>query len=327
MATLKDVAKEAGLTVTTVSRVLNNRGYISEDAKRKVAEAVKKLNYQPNEVARSLQNKSSNMIGVIMPHITHPYFAEMISYLEQAAYEKGCKILLFNSQGKTERETEFINTCKACRVAGIILSSGTVTFDREVSIGMPIVTLERFWDNTSIASVECDNYQGGVLAARKLIDCGCRHIVHIGSLNPDILMPADYRSEGFRETCESFGIDFVEAYTDPAEFDEMNYEDTLEQIFREHPEVDGIFANSDVIAVQALQVCRKLNISIPEQLKLVSFDDSSIAVMTAPKLTTIHQPIKELAYMAVDLLMSASEGNMVPKRTILPVSLIERETT
>lgn len=89
MATLKDVAKEAGLTVTTVSRVLNNRGYISEDARKRVAEAMKKLNYRPNELARSLQNKKTKTIGLIVPHIRHPYFAEMISNLENAAYKKG----------------------------------------------------------------------------------------------------------------------------------------------------------------------------------------------------------------------------------------------
>lgn len=327
MATLKDVAREAGLTVTTVSRVLNNRGYISEDAKRRVAEAVKKLNYQPNEVARSLQNKSSNTIGVIMPHITHPYFAQMISELEQAAYENGYKILLFNSLRKKEREEEFINMCKAGRVAGIILSSGSVSFDDEAGNGIPIVTLERFVDKTSIASVECDNYQGGVLAAKKLIACGCKHVVHIGSLDPDILMPADYRSEGFRETCESYGIDFAEAYTDTNEFEDMNYVNALEKIFHEHPGMDGIFANSDVIAVQILQVCRKLNISVPEDLKLIGFDDVEFANMSIPRLTTIHQPIRELAYMAVELLVSAVDGNLVPTRTILPVKLVERETT
>ena len=100
MATLKDVAREAGLTVTTVSRVLNNRGYISDNARERVAKAMKKLNYRPNELARSLQNKSSNTIGVIVPHIRHPYFAEMISNLENEAHKKCYKIILCNSRGR-----------------------------------------------------------------------------------------------------------------------------------------------------------------------------------------------------------------------------------
>ena len=103
MATLKDVAKETGLTVTTVSRVLNNRGYISEETRRKVYDAMKKLNYHPNEVARSLSKQSTNTIGVIVPHIRHPYFAELISNLESQAYRHQHKILLFNSQEKNEK--------------------------------------------------------------------------------------------------------------------------------------------------------------------------------------------------------------------------------
>lgn len=327
MATLKDVAKEAGLTVTTVSRVLNNRGYISESAKRKVSDAVKKLDYQPNEVARSLQNKNSNIIGVIVRHISHPYFAEIIDYLELAAYESGYRILLFSSRKKEEEEIDFINICKANRVAGIILSSGQVSFENEVNIGMPIVTLERFMDKASIASVECDNYQGGVLAAKKLIACGCKHLVHIGSVDLDCLMPADYRSEGFRQTCEAYGVGMEEIHTTLNEFNDMDYTATLEQIFREHPNTDGIFASSDVIAAQILRACANLNISVPEQMKLIGFDDTLVSTLTTPRLTTIHQPTKELAYSAVDLLVNAINGNLVPRRTILPVSLIERETT
>ena len=126
MATLKDVAKETGLATGTVSRVLNNRGYISDEARQKVDDAMKKLNYQPNEVARSLHRKSTNTIGVIVPHIRHPYFSETISNLEDQAYKKGYKILLCNSQSIREKEIEYINMCTGNQVAGIVLCSGTV---------------------------------------------------------------------------------------------------------------------------------------------------------------------------------------------------------
>ena len=123
MATLKDVAKETGLTVSTVSRVLNNRGYISEETRKKVYEAMKKLNYRPNEVARSLSKQTTNTIGVIVPHIRHPYFAELISNLESQAYHYDHKILLFNSQEKNEKEWEYMEMCTSNRVAGVILLS------------------------------------------------------------------------------------------------------------------------------------------------------------------------------------------------------------
>lgn len=164
MATLKDVAKETGLTVTTVSRVLNNRGYISEETRKKVYDAMKKLNYHPNEVARSLSKQSTNTIGVIVPHIRHPYFAELISNLESQAYRHQHKILLFNSQEKNEKEYEYLEMCSSNRVTGIILCIGTVGVNEFQGLNVPLITIERFLENGT-GAVECDNIQGGCLAA------------------------------------------------------------------------------------------------------------------------------------------------------------------
>lgn len=325
MATLKDVAKEAGLTVTTVSRVLNNRGYISDNARQRVAAAIEKLNYRPNELARSLQNKSSNTIGVIVPHIRHPYFAEMISNLENEAHKKGYKILLCNSQGREDKMLEYVDMCYSNRVSGLILFSGTVDAAVFEKLDIPIITVERYVD-TATASVECDNIQGGALAAKKLISAGCKQLLHIGSFT-DTPMSADSRVVGFRQVCAEYGIPFLEIMTEVVQFDAMSYSDMIEQTLREHPDIDGLFANSDVIAAQALQICRKLDIDVPGQIKVIGFDDSMIATATAPQLTTIHQPIKEMATIAVDLLKKAEEGQLVAKRTVLPVYLVEREST
>lgn len=170
MATIKDVAAEAGLTVTTVSRVLNNRGYISDDARKKVSDAMAKLNYQPNEVARSLHKKSSNTIGLIVPYIKHPYFAEMISNIEHEAFKLGYRVLICNTKGKEEKEREYLDICTGNRVAGIIVFSGTVSVDQFGQMDVPVITMERTLDNGT-ASVECDNKTGGELAA-KLPDRG-----------------------------------------------------------------------------------------------------------------------------------------------------------
>lgn len=325
MATLKDVAKEAGLTVTTVSRVLNNRGYISDNARQRVAAAIEKLNYRPNELARSLQNKSSNTIGVIVPHIRHPYFAEMISNLENEAHKKGYKILLCNSQGREDKMLEYVDMCYSNRVSGLILFSGTVDAAVFEKLDIPIITVERYVD-TATASVECDNIQGGALAAKKLISAGCKQLLHIGSFT-DTPMSADSRVVGFRQVCAEYGVPFLEIMTEVVQFDALSYSDMIEQTLREHPDIDGLFANSDVIAAQALQICRKLDIDVPGQIKVIGFDDSMIATATAPQLTTIHQPIKEMATIAVELLQKAEDGQLVAKRTVLPVYLVEREST
>ena len=325
MATLKDVAREAGLTVGTVSRILNNRGYISSNAREKVEEAMKKLNYRPNEVARSLHGKSTNTIGLIVPHIKHPYFAETISNLENQAYKKGYKILLCNSQSIREKEKEYIDICTGNRAAGLILCSGTVDTKMFEQVEIPVITMERFLDNGT-ACVECDNKQGGELAAQKLIACGCKNLLHIGTIGT-VHMPADMRTEGFREVCQRQGIAFVELSTEEEQYNNMEYDELLDSVLRKYPKTDGMFLSSDVMAAQALQICRKLGISVPDQMKIIGFDDVNIASLTTPQLTTIHQPVKELAEIAVNLLHDAASGKLVPKRTVLPVCLIERETT
>ncbi|HOO26962.1 MAG TPA: LacI family DNA-binding transcriptional regulator [Lachnospiraceae bacterium] len=325
MATLKDVAKETGLTVTTVSRVLNNRGYISEETRRNVYAAMKKLNYHPNEVARSLSKQTTNTIGVIVPHIRHPYFADLISNLENEAYLHKYKILLFNSQGKNEKETEYLEMCTSNRVSGVIICSGTVAVEKFKGLNVPLITLERYLENGT-AAVECDNFQGGRLAAQHLIDSGCRKLLHLSGVH-ETSMPADRRAQGFSEVCETNGVFYETIETNVNQYNALEYHEFIETILKEHPASDGIFASSDLIAAQIIQVCAKLKIRIPEELKIIGFDDVNISSLTTPRITTIHQPIKEMAEAAVELLIKASDQKLVPNRTTLPVTLIKRETT
>ena len=322
MATLKDVAKEAGLTVSTVSRILNNRGYISDDARQRVKDAMKKLNYRPNELARSLQNKTSSTIGVIVPHIRHPYFAAMIHALEDAAYQRGYRILLCNSQGREEREKEYVEMCQANRVAGIILCSGGISAEPMELFNIPIIALERPNVHCT-ASVVCDNHQGGEMAAECLRRAGCSHPVYIGSIT-DLEMPADARWDGFREVCERNHISGISLRTQLDMYNELQYRDLIQQMLSEHPEVDGVFASSDLIGIQVIQVLHEMGLRVPEDVKVVGFDDVWLASFTSPALTTIHQPIGEIAQTAIQLLVDCVEGKSVEGTTVLPVSLVER---
>lgn len=327
VATLKDVAKESRLTVGTVSRVLNNRGYISEKTRERVYQVMKELNYQPNEMARSLSTQKSKTIGVIIPKIEHPYFSKMISCLENAASEMGYKILLFNSQNNTEREDECIEMCKSGRVAGVVLCSGSFETEKFRELGFPLVTMERSIDEAT-AGVECDNYQGGVMAAELLIRKGCRHLVYIGgdSVGEQISMPADFRKTAFIDVCQKNQLDYLVADTDKMAFDSMNYYDFLRDFLEKHPDTDGMFADSDVIAAYVLQVCHDMGICVPEQLKIVGFDDVNIAALTTPGITTIHQPIEQMADQAIRIISEIDEGKVVPTKTVFPVTLVERGT-
>ena len=340
MATLKDVARETGLTVTTVSRVLNNRGYISEETREKVYEAMKKLNYRPNEVARSLSKKSTNTIGVIVPHIRHPYFSELISNLENEASKRGYKMILCNSQEKENKEREYLEMCTSNRVAGIVLCSAGVAVEEFQGSNIPLITIERYMENGT-ASVECDNRQGGKLAAEHLIACGCKNLLHISGVY-ETAMPADNRALGFIEVCEKAGVSHWEVATNTYQYNNMEYHDFLEEVLKENyhvdntaendencgkSRIDGIFASSDLIAAQVLQVCSKLGIRVPEDIKLVGFDDVNISSLTTPRITTIHQPIKEIAELTLELLINAQDGKTIAKRSLLPASLVKREST
>ena len=325
MATLKDVAAECGLTVTTVSRVLNNRGYISEETRQKVHSAMDKLNYQPNEVARSLSKKTSKTIGVIVPHIRHPYFSEMISNIENAANKHGYKIILCNSKGTEHKEKEYVDMCRSNRVAGIILFSAGVEVQEFTDSNIPLVTVERFTENGT-AAIECDNKQGGMLAAKHLIESGCKHLLHVSGVT-DNSMPADDRAKGFSEVCEENNIGYTEVATSIGQYNSLDYHDLLETALGLDKNIDGVFASSDLIAAQILQVCARIGKRVPDDIKIVGFDDVMISRLTTPPITTIHQPIKEMANAAVEMVIAAGAGNTVAKRTLLPVTLIKREST
>lgn len=325
MATLKDVAKESGLAVATVSRVLNNRGYISEETRANVYAAMERLNYQPNEIARSLSKQSTNIIGVIVPHLEHPYYAKLISCLEQAAYIHGYRLLVFNSKYREEKEEEYLELCKSNRVAGIVLCSGTINSGKLRETEVPLITLERGREE-GVAAIECDNRQGGVLAATCLLEAGCRHILCFGKVS-GMEMPADIRANAFAKVCEAKGMGYHVLEMEKERYFSIDYKEAIEEALEAYPQTDGIFTGSDVIAAQVIQVCVKKGIEIPKDMKLVGFDDVNLASLTCPAITTIRQPFEQMAEAAICCIHNVREKQKVPKLTVLPVKLIQRETT
>lgn len=325
MATIVDVARLAGVTPTTVSRVINNRGYISEKTKKRVQEAMDELGYQPNEIARSLTKQKSNTIGVIVPHISHPYFAKLISNLENEAAKKDYKIILCNSKEKAEKEKQYLDMCKSNRVAGIIICSGNVESNKINTGGIPVVLLEKNFEEGKLG-IQCDNYQGGKLATEHLIECGCKKILHLSGVI-DEEMPADNREKAFIDVCSKNEIEYFIKKYDIDTYNQMNYYDYIKAALNEIEGVDGIFASSDLIAAQVIQVCNEIKIRIPEDIKLVGFDDVDISQLTTPRITTVHQPIKEMARLSIELIDAKYNNIEVNEKNILSIKLIIREST
>lgn len=324
MATIKDVAERTGLTVSTVSRVINNRGYISATTRERVFQAMRDLDYQPNAIAQALVKKYTNIIGVILPSLRHPFFTKILYYIEKYASRNGMKIMVCNSKRDDDKEEEYIQMLKGNKVAGIILCTRNSHLDDLVK-ELPIVTIERV-SSSDIPSVDCDNYQGGKLATEELIASACKNISIING-SKDINLPANDRATAFFDILKEHHMKGYEYAVDESIFEEMDYTEVIEKVFAEHPDTDGIFATSDIIAAQIIRWCSKHNKRIPEDVKLVGYDDTNIATLINPSLTTIHQPLEEMCSMAVDILMRKVKGETAPVSIVMPVSLIKRETT
>ncbi len=321
--TIKDIAERVGVSVTTISRVLNNRGYLSDKLKRKVFEAMEEMDYQPNELARSLSRKKSHVIGLIVPDISHPFFAQIAKHIEYYAYKQGYKLMLCNSLLNKKKEKEYIELLRASQVDGIIMGSHTMSVEDYRLIRLPLVTLDRRISD-AVPYVSSDNYQGGMLATRLLLDKGCRKIAYLsGSLQLNLL--AKRRHDAFIEQVRARGVEHVVRQTDLNGFKYKEYEGLVRELFREHPDIDGVFASSDLLALEVIKECRRLGRKVPEQVKVVGYD--GIQLVGADDVTTIEQPIKEMGKLLIGRLVQQMAGEEAPLETILPVRLLERGTT
>ena len=323
MATIKDVAGVAGVTVTTVSRVLNNRGYISEATRKKVNDAMEQLNYRPNEMARSLLRKKSNLIGLIIPTVAHPFFSELTNFIEYYAYKLGYKILLCNSYQDSVKEKEYIMMLKSNEVDGIIMASHTLEIEEYLNLKLPIVAIDRMFSK-SIPFITSDNYSGGVLATNLLIEKGCKKIAHIsGSF--ELETPANNRYRGFLDVVNERNIEHIILETKLGISE--NYEEIVYKLFKENPDIDGIFASSDMIGISVIKVAKSLGKEIPKDLKIVGYDDITFSSLVVPTLTTIKQPIEKMGELVIQILIDQIEEKEVSLENILPITLVERETT
>ncbi|MED3562024.1 LacI family DNA-binding transcriptional regulator [Bacillus xiapuensis] len=329
MVKITDVAAKAGVSVQTVSRVLNNRGYISQATREKVHQAIDELNYQPNELARSLHRGKSNLIGLIVPKISHPFFCELAYYLERYAYQKGYKLLLCNSNRDKSKESKYLEMLKKNRVDGIIMGSHVLDVEHYLNLNLPIISLDRILAE-NIPFVSSDNVKGGKIASQLLIHKHCRKLAYIyGGIGgpPHNALLASGRFQGFKQVIEDNRIEYTTLLLDETD---SGMEFNLNKIIgflKEYPEVDGVFASSDVIAAWVIQACHHLKKAIPEEIKVIGYDDVGLASLVSPRLTTISQPIQKMSELTIELLTKQIDGEEVPLKNYLPVTIIERDTT
>ena len=321
MATIKDVAKLAHVSVATVSRVINQKGYVNEETKQLVLEAIEKLNYVPNELARSLFQKKSHIVAVMLPHLTSYYFSDLLEVIEEETVNLNYRLMICNSKDDPEKESKYLKIFEQYNVDGIILISNTNRIEDYTKLNIPIIEIDHNLDD-AIPSITSNNYMGGKLAGEKLVNTGCKNIIHFRG--PSGLVTVQDRTAGFKEALKGKDVlvhtyDLAFISPDPLE---------IENKIKMHPEADGIFCESDVIAMLAIQTLKKLNKKIPEDVQVIGFDNIQLANMLEPKITTIDQSTTAIGKSALRSLMKLINGEALEEfHQNIDVQLIERETT
>lgn len=315
VAKLTDVAKLAGVSPTTVSRVINKKGYLSEKTIQKVNDAMRELGYKPNNLARSLQGKSAKLIGLIFPNIRHIFYAELIDKLEHELFKKGYKTIICNSEHDSEKEREYIEMLEANQVDGIISGSHNLGIEDYNRVTAPIISFDRNL-SPDIPVVSSDNYGGGVLSAQTLVKTGAKDIIMITG-NDNSNSPTGLRHAGFASILPDAPIINVSSDFSPVR-KEMEIKNILTQ-----QKPDAIFASDDLTAILIINIAKELGISVPDQLKVIGYDGTYFIENYYPQLTTVKQPLEEIAFLCVELLLQKIEGKKVATTGyFLPVTLL-----
>ena len=319
---LEDVAAAAGVSKTTVSRVLNHRGYLSEKTIAKVQKAMQELDYRPNIIARQLYKQRTDLVGMIFPTVDNPFFSQLEAEMERQLYCNGYKVLIGNSQNDPAKEENYLQQLLTHQVDGLIVGTQNRGLIGYQHANLPIVAIDQVVGK-NIPVVSSDNYQGGLLATQRLLDDGCRHIIHTnGPLGLDT--PTQKRREAYEHLMTKNNLPAITYHLD-FNISTIDKERVFRLIFEEHPEVDGIFAANDTDASTIINLASEYGKRIPEDLKIVGYDGSNVTRLLLPGLTTIQQPIDEMADLAVQLLQARINGQNV-KSVVLPVTIWNGKT-
>ena len=323
--TIRDVAEKAGVSVTTVSRTLNNRGYISQETREKIAEAIKALNYSPNQLARSLFNAKTQVIGIVVPSICHPFFSQITQMVEQRLFHLGYHVLLCTTEGNPGQESQIFEILFQKRVDGIIIGSPRLSDQEYVNANIPIVAFDTHMRGANV-SVAANHRLGGVMAAQKLLKSGCRRMLQIvGDMTAKT--DASKRHRAFMEEivtagCECISLPAVNNFTNLHSSHEM-----VERAFDQYRNIDAYFA-TDLNAAEIVHCAIRRGLSIPEDIQVIGYDGTDVASVFCPQLTVIRQPFEELAEKTVDSMIALLNGETPEPHILLNnLTLIQGTTT
>lgn len=325
MANMKDIAKIAGVSLGTVSHVLNNSAGVREPLRQRVLAAVQAASYQPSQLARGLRRVKTNMIGMIIPDITNPFFPAVVRGVEDVAYKRSYRIVLCNTDNDPSKEISYLNELRSYRPAGLLVipaaDSGIAEHLKAVaSSGPPVVCIDRRPDGWSGDTVLVANEAGAYSATRHLLRVGHRNLAVI--TGPMHLTNAAERLRGFKRALGEARVPIAPEFIQEARFDRHSGYEAAKRVLRMLPRPTAIFACNDLMAFGVLLAAREMNLGCPEELSIVGFDNLDFTEFTAPPLTTVQQPGYQLGATAARLLLERIDGSKQGGRKIvLPTEL------
>lgn len=319
--TIKDVAKKAGVSVGSVSRVINNSSNVGNDIKIKVKKAISELDYKVDEYARGLKSNHTNTVALILPTIWHPFFAEFAFYVEKELSIYGTKLILCNSENNSDKEYEYIQMVKQNKVDGII-GITYADIDQYVSSELPFISIDRHFYQ-AIPCVTCDNFMAGWLAAEQLTKRGCKNLAYISGIS---VYPSEIskRGMGFKTFIAENEIN---AYFLEMQEPIVNKEKQIIDFYHKHTDIDGIFAINDFMAIDVINSLNKKDVSFPENIQIIGCDGIKNRQESDFLISTIKQPVEEMAKQSVKLLSEVIKNPSIHSTIVLPVEFVEGKTT
>lgn len=319
--TLKKIANELGLSISTVSKALKNDKDISKENRDKVQAFAKFYNYRPNSVALSLKHKKTKTIGVIIPEIVHHFFAKVISGIEEVANSKEYNVIIGVSNESLAKEVINMEMLIDGSIDGFIVSLSKETLlnqdyhhlEETQNRNIPIVMFDRVVDDIDCDKIIIDDREAGRMAVQKLIDIGCKKILLLTTM--DYLHIGRMRTEGYRDALMSNGIAYDEELVvkigelGDSDEEQRNLEHRINLVFEKHPDIDGIFGVNEIYAVTALNAARLRGLKIPEELSVIGFSDGILSKYARPHLTTVSQHGKIIGKLAAKTLIERLEKN------------------
>ncbi|MED3728660.1 LacI family DNA-binding transcriptional regulator [Priestia filamentosa] len=325
--TIRSVAEEAGVSIGTVSKVINDSGKISEKTRKKVFQAMQKLNYKPDAAAASLRGKRTKLIGLLVPDISNPFYAGIARSIEDRSHEVGLNVMLCSTDNNTEKERNYLALLTSQRVDGLVVASAfrsTVLLQETIERGIPSVLIASEIPQLSINTVTVDDYKGGYLATSHLLDLGHKDIAIIS----ENVRSNEPRLAAYKDSMREAGIDVKPEYIMKTEATIQKGYECAKKLLLLDEKPTAIFACNDLLAAGVIQAAKELELDLPRELSVVGFDNTVLSTTTAPMLTTVSQPIKQMGAKVVDLLrQEMEESKGYKERLLMAPELIVRQST